>query len=52
MRKGSAKEEYSLPLAREENPLAVRFSQGRNGEGSFETGFLKESKKSRFVSVI
>ena len=38
IRKGSAKEEYSLPLTRERNPLAERFLEGRNEEGSFETG--------------
>lgn len=39
--KGSAKEEYSLPLIRERNPSAERFLEGRNEEGSFETGIRK-----------
>ena len=44
--KGSAKEEYSLPLIRERNPSAERFLEGRNEEGSFETGIRKV-----FISV-
>ena len=53
--KGSAREEYLLPLIREKDPSAVRSFKGRNGEGSSETGvpkYLCSSKDSRFVPVI
>lgn len=54
IQKGSAKEEYSLPLIRERSPVAERFLEGRNEEGSFETGIRKVckiSRDSRFVPV-